>query len=354
MKKYISQEDLQRICFDLGGSVNRFNGKTILISGAAGFLGGIFMEFFRYINSNYLSTPCKMIGIDNFIIGVRFPEEYKDDPNIRIINHDITHPLGMQIANDDNVDFVISASGLASPKLYRKFPEETMRVSLDGTVNMLRVAYYKNAESVITFSSSEVYVTPPDDKIPTPETYVGAIPTNEPRSCYDIGKLCVETMSSIYFEKYNVPVKVIRPFNVYGPCDKSDTRVIPNFIKSILNGESLKVYGENENTRTFCYVSDAITGFLRVLLFGKNNEIYNIGNPSPEISMFNLASLIKNQTNYDGKVEVIPYPAGYPSTEPRRRCPDISKASSQIGYTPRVKLQDGVENFFKWAQENWK
>jgi len=172
------------------------------------------------------------------------------------------------------------------------------------------------------------------------------------RSCYDIGKKVLETLCHVHYEKYKSPVKVVRPFNLYGPkMGLHDNRVLPNFIDNIIKGKSLKVYGDGNQTRTFCYVSDAIVTMIKILLMGKDGEIYNVGNPKPEIGIKDLAEEVSNVVNKNVGVEVIDYPNFYPSDEPLRRCPDISKTVSCINYKPQISLQEGLLKMYNHYKE---
>lgn len=351
----IPEEDLKAIVLDLGSLNRRFANSTVMVTGAAGFLGKIFLYYFQYLNQDYLlNNPVKVLALDNFIIGSPILSEFDDDKNITVIRHDITQPFNLiNLHRNQKIDYIISAAGIASPSLYRKYPLETLDVSYLGTKNMMELAYNQECKSILTFSSSEVYSTPPDDLIPTPETYNGACATMDTRSCYDIGKQVLETLSYIYSTHYKIPVKIVRPFNVYSYVHESDTRVLPNFIKAALKNQPLKIYGNNTNTRTFCFITDAIAGFLRALLLGQNGAVYNIGNPNPEITIENLANKVKIITGSNSKIETIPYPSNYPSTEPKRRCPDITKATKDLNYQPLVCLDVGIKKYWNWAKENY-
>jgi len=159
----------------------------------------------------------------------------------------------------------------------------------------------------------------------------------------------------IYHTHFGVPGMIVRPFNVYGPgMQKLDYRVLPNFAAKILSGEPVSVYGTGTQTRTFCYVTDAITGFLQVLLGGQPGEPYNIGNPLPEISMLDLVKTISStMPELQVKHRVIEHPDTYPADEPQRRCPDITKARLQVNYEAQVKLEDGLKRFFSWAKAHY-
>lgn len=345
----IPRYDLYEICDELGDLVYKFAGKKILLTGGAGFLGQAFLDVFKFINEEYLEPgkSCRIISVDNYIAGNQLDEEIKKDIFIFPVHADITNQFDF-----GHCDYIINAAGIAAPSVYMKYPEETLLVSLLGTQNCLKLAQKYGCESSLFFSSSEVYATPPAEYIPTPETFIGTIPSMSPRSCYDLGKQVLENFCYIYNQK-NVHSVIVRPFNVYSYVKEIDTRVLPNFIKSVMRNETLKVYGKTSNTRTFCFLNDAIIGFIKALLLGKSGEVYNIGNDKPETTMYELAALVKKVSNSKSNIEVIPYPENYPSTEPLRRCPDISKARKELLYEPKVSLETGIKKFYDWAVQNY-
>ena len=172
-----------------------------------------------------------------------------------------------------------------------------------------------------------------------------------PRSCYDESKRLGETYCYIYKNYFDIHTNIIRPFNVYGPgMRQNDYRIFPNFISNILNNKALRIYGTGNQTRTYCYISDAIEGFLRVTALGKSGEAYNIGNPEPEISMVDLVKKIERVSLRDVKYNVVEYPDSYPADEPNRRAPDIRKARLQLGYEPIVRLDEGLKRFLVWSE----
>lgn len=340
-------EDVQRIAEDLKLLVPELSGKTILITGGAGFLGNYFLALFDYLNTAVLEKPCRIISVDNFITGVQY--RIAEGKNFKAIRHNVREPL--EIA--EPVDYLIHAAGIASPKFYRDFKIETIDVATMGTKNMLGLAKAKKVKSMIFFSSSEVYGDPDPKFLPTPETYNGNVSCIGPRANYDESKRLGETLCVVYWQTHQVPVKMIRPFNVYGPGMRlDDYRVIPNFISHMFQGKPLPVYGGGNQTRTFCYISDAIAGFMRVLLSEYNAEPFNIGTNGPEITIGELAEIM---------VELFGHAPGiqkgeglndaYAQGDPKRRCPDLTKAHTLIGYKPKVTLREGLQRFMDWARE---
>ncbi len=325
------------------------SGKTVLITGARGFLGRYFIEIFKQLNDRHLSSPIHVIAVDNLITSGKYAEKSIDDSNIRFIEHDVIKPFFF----DKEVHYVIHAAGIASPQYYQKYPLETLEVAISGTKNMLQLAKQKNAKFTF-FSSSEIYGDPDPQNIPTKEEYRGNVSSLGPRACYDESKRVGETLCYIFNQQFGVKTNIVRPFNFYGPgMQEKDFRVLPNFASRIKAKRSLKIYGHGKQTRTFCYITDALTGLFQVILKGLPNEAYNIGNPQPEISMIHLAEMINKVRDYKIPYEVINYPNDYPADEPNRRCPDIQKAQKHLGYSPQVKLEDGLKRFFSWTDLNY-
>ncbi len=342
----IIAEDIKSIATDIGPLAQKLSGKTLVITGGAGFLGNYFILTIDHLNKHVLEKPCRVISIDNFITGLSY--HVPEGPMFKAIKHDISTPLKI----DEDVHFIIHAAGLGSPKFYRIHKIETIDVGTIGTKNMLELARQKNVESFMFFSSSEVYGDPDPKFVPTPETYTGNVSITGSRANYDESKRLGETFCITYHETYNIPVKVVRPFNVYGPCmRKDDARVVPNFVASALRGEPLPVYHQ-DSTRTFCYITDAMVGFFKVLLSDQNKEAFNVGTEQPEITMLDLAKIISEIFDHQVKIE---QSAGlndaYGKTDPKRRCPDLTKIKTKLGYHPKVDLKTGLQRFIHWAAE---
>lgn len=339
--------DIDRIVIRLGALSKRFAGKTVLLAGGAGFLGTYFVRYFQRINQT-LDKPCTVISVDNFITGNKVREaSVTNDPNIIQVWADVIYPLPIR----EDIDFIIHAAGIASPVFYMKYPIETIESAVHGTKNLLELARRnKNLEGFLFFSSSEIYGDPDPRAIPIKENYLGNVSTVGPRACYDESKRLGETFCKIFQEHHSVPVRIVRPFNVFGPgMGFNDRRVVPMFTYEALNGRTIPVHGTGEQTRTFCYISDAMTGFLMTLLQGEDGEAYNIGNPENELSMLNLAKLF-TQFISGTEVSTIDYPNTYPAGEPQRRCPDIGKANRTFGYRSEVSLDEGLSRFIEWAR----
>ena len=302
---------------------NRLSNKKTLIIGSAGFIGKYLVEFFNHFDLEYVSMDIS---------------DHNDSK--QHIRFDLCEPIDLQ----EKFNFVINCAGIASPVHYMKKPIQTLDVSYLGTKNILDFCDKINAESIIMFSSSEVYGTPDSDKIPTAESYIGRIPSMSTRSCYDIGKLVLETLCYNYNLLNNTPVKIIRPFNFYGPyMNPGDKRVLSNWIKKCRNEEKFQIYGHGKQTRTFCYIADGVCGILKALLDGQNGNVYNIGNPKPELSMIELAEKVSSLFNLSDNFEIVEYPLDYPHDEPLRRCPDISKSTNELNFNTIYDFEYGIK-----------
>ena len=348
---FLNSEDIIEISNFLRKEKFKFEGKTILLTGGRGFLGRYFTDIFFYFNKKVFSKPCKLILIDNMITSGNMGSKIPDEENFKFIKHDITKPINF----NEKIDFIIYAAGIASPYYYKKWPLQTLEVATIGLKAILELGK-KNLSRVIFFSSSEIYGNPSDSNIPTMESYNGNISCLGPRACYDESKRLGETLVQIYSSKFGLDASIIRPFNVYGPgMQSNDYRVLPNFISKIIKEENLQIYGNGNQTRTYCYVTDALNGFFRVLLNGNRGEPYNIGNTFPEISVIKLVETFKDVfPNKKIIFNIIPHPDSYPADEPQRRCPDITKANNQLNYFPKIELKEGLKRFYNWAEQNYK
>lgn len=343
----IIQEDINTITEAIAPEAAPLAGKTLLISGGAGFLGRYFLDVFRALNARVLAQPVRVISVDNYITGERDGVfGVNDDPHVLSLWADVTQPLPVR----EPVHFIIHAAGLASPVYYQRYPLETIESAVTGAKNLLELGRKNPLESFLLFSSSEIYGDPDSQSVPTPETYCGNVSSIGPRACYDESKRLAETLSLVYHQQFGTPVRIVRPFNVYGPGMKpDDRRVIPTFALKTLRGEMLPVHGDGHQTRTFCYITDATVGFLKALLRGTAGQAYNIGNDDLEVSMGTLADLFVSLLPTGARVERIPYPDTYPAGEPQRRAPDLTRARTELGYAPRVPLRDGVRRCLQWA-----
>ena len=348
--EYFLEEDLLEIDSRLHDLFDKIAGKTFLITGATGFIGRYLIAALLNFNKT-TKRPFSIVAIDNHITSQHpsIVESLKTDPNVEYIYGDAK--IGAELPN--KFEYIIHAAGIASPEHYLANPLQTIDVTVNATKHLLEKARSDNAK-MLFFSSSEIYGEPDSRFIPTSEDYRGNVSCRGPRSCYDESKRLAETLCWIYSHYYKVKIDVVRPFNIYGPgMMPSDYRVMPNFANAIARSEEMTIYGTGKQTRTFCYVTDAIVMMFKILILGNESDVYNIGNPTPEISIFDLAQKIKNVTKTDVGIKIIEYPNKYPKDDPSRRCPNISKFTSKFNDKPMVDLDSGIEKFFNWAKKNY-
>lgn len=343
--------DLKLVISEIQKETTALEGKTVLISGGAGFIGSYIVTTIYLLNKCILKNKCKVISLDNYLTGAKknFIVDIKDK-EFRFLRHDVRLPLNI----NENIDFIIHAAGLASPFYYKKYPLETIESAIFGAKNLLELARIYKVKSFLFFSSSEIYGDPDPEHVPTAETYAGHVSSIGPRACYDESKRLTETLCIVYKQMYQVPIKIVRPFNIYGPGMRhTDYRVIPTFIYNGLRGKNLPVHDKGIQTRTFCYITDALAAIFKVLISGRSGEVYNIGNDKPEVSMYELASIISNLLGNSVKPRRKSYPSSYPAGEPQRRCPDLTKIKNELGYMPKVDLETGLNKTLAWFKEEY-
>jgi UDP-glucuronate decarboxylase len=298
--------------------------KRILVTGGAGFLGSHLCE-------RLLAMGANVVCIDNFFTGARNNVRHLlANPNFELIRHDVTFPLYIE------VDEIYNLACPASPIHYQHDPVQTTKTSVHGAINMLGLAKRVKAK-ILQASTSEVYGDPAVH--PQTEDYWGHVNPIGPRSCYDEGKRCAETLFFDYWRQHKLPIKVARIFNTYGPrMHPNDGRVVSNFVIQALLGNDITIYGDGSQTRSFCYVDDLIDGLVR--LMNTPAEItgpINIGNPV-EFTMLALANAVIKLTNSRSKIAFRPLP----QDDPRQRQPNITRAKEDLGWEPRIDLNDGL------------
>lgn len=354
--------DLASITDRLAVEFEQLSGHNLVIAGGAGFLGHYLIQAALHWNNTHADVPpVNVTVLDNFIRGVPdWLTALNGNPNLRLIKHDITCPLPAELGD---AHYLVHAASIASPIFYRKYPIETMEANVNGLRFLLDYCLAqqrksKPVEGVLFYSSSEIYGDPTPDNIPTPETYRGNVSCTGPRACYDESKRFGETLCVNFARQHGVPVKVARPFNNYGPGLKiTDRRVIPDFARDILAGRDIVMLSDGAAKRTFCYVADAVVGYYKILVRGVPGEAYNIGVETPEISMADLAqrmvALCRELFGYQGRVIRKESPdKDYLVDNPNRRCPVVAKARAELGYDPRVSLDDGLHRSLVWYSGN--
>ena len=353
----IREQDLQRIYSALSAEErNKLQGSTVLVTGCAGFLGYYFMNFFAE-HGKSLGVH-KVIGLDNFMLGKpAWIDRVSEQDLIETYKFDIISDRLDEIPGAVEADFIIHMASVASPTFYRQYPIETLDANIWGLRALLYLYAKKSIKGLLFFSSSELYGDPDPQYVPTNEEYRGNVSATGPRACYDESKRFGETMCMLYAQKYSMPIGVARPFNNFGPGMRiNDKRVVADFAQAVLHNRDIEILSDGSPTRTFCYVSDAITGYFKVLLHGAY-DYFNIGIDGPEITISDLASIYAKEgmriMNYSGKVRFARSDeAAYLTHNPQRRCPDISKARKLLGYEPMVKVDEGVGRFLQFIHEN--
>ena len=296
----------------------------ILITGGAGFLGSHLCE--RLLNEGN-----EVICMDNFFTGrKRNVLHLMGNPYFELVRHDVIEPFKFE------VDQIYNLACPASPPHYQHNPIKTTKTSVMGAINCLGLAKRVGAR-VFQASTSEVYGDP--EVHPQPESYRGCVNPIGIRACYDEGKRCAETLFFDYHRQNNVDIRVVRIFNTYGPrMLPDDGRVVSNFIVQALQGKDLTIYGDGTQTRSFCYVDDLIEGFVRLMNHPSQTGPVNIGNPG-EFTMLELAEMVLKKVGGPSKVTHLPLPGD----DPKQRRPDISLAEADLGWKPKVALEDGLD-----------
>jgi nucleoside-diphosphate-sugar epimerase len=357
-------EDLDAICTDLTAEFGAMSGGRLLVTGGGGFLGYYLVQSILHWNDTRAAGGKINIAVyDNYARGVpEWLEALRGRPDLELRRHDMIEPLPRDIGH---FDYVVHAAGIASPIYYRAQPLKCIDANVNGLRNLLDYAVAEREKGqplsgFLFYSSSEIYGDPQPTAIPTPEDYRGNVSCTGPRACYDESKRFGETLCVVYAKQEGIPVRMARPFNNYGPGLKiTDGRVISDFAKDIFAGRDIIMLSDGKPTRTFCYATDAITGYFKVLVRGSTGEPYNIGIDRPEISIANLADLVVKAAGdicgYRGKVVLgKSTEADYLIDNPDRRCPDIDKARNELDFAPKVLTEDGIYRSLIWYSHNQK
>lgn len=362
ISRQVISQDLDHICQHLEQDFQTIAGKSLLITGGAGFLGHYLVQTVAHWNKQADDhRRVRLTVCDNYVRGIpNWLKQLEGGGYIRFVTHDVTHPLPHDIGD---FNYVIHAASIASPTYYRKHPIETMDANVNGLRYLLE--HCRNScdrgvrlSGFLFFSSSEIYGDPTPDNIPTPETYRGLVSCTGPRACYDEAKRYGETLCVNFAQQYDLAIKIARPFNNYGPGLKiTDGRVIPDFARDVFQAKDIVMLSDGSPSRTFCYVADAIVGYYKILLRGRSGEAYNIGVETPEVSMAQLAERVAEFARdlFDYKGIVVRQSSRdieYLVDNPNRRCPVITKARTELGYSPSISLDDGLRRLLLWYSDN--
>lgn len=336
--------------------VAKLEGSTILITGCAGFLGFYFVHFFYQFREKL--NLKKVICLDNFMLGYpKWIDEIKEDERFLVKKFDIIKDKIDSINGAKEADYIIHMASIASPMFYRKYPIETLDANIWGLRSLLDYYKEKRIKGFLFYSSSELYGDPVPEAVPTSEDYNGNVCATGPRACYDESKRFGETMCMLFAQQFGMPIGVVRPFNNYGPGMKiNDKRVPADFAKNIVENKDITILSNGSPSRTFCYIADAIAGYLKIMLHGKY-DYFNIGIESPEITIATLAEIYKQSGeeifDYKGKINyAVSEDKEYLTNNPQRRCPNITKARTILGYNPRISVEEGVRRFLQFVKES--
>ena len=311
-----------------------YRGKRILVTGGAGFIGSHLCE-------QLLKAGAEVLCVDNYFTGRRENIAHLlNQPLFEAMRHDVTFPLHVE------VDAIFNLACPASPIHYQFDPVATTKVSVHGAINMLGLAKRLRCR-ILQASTSEIYGDP--NIHPQPETYWGHVNPIGPRACYDEGKRCAETLFFDYRRQHNLPIKVMRIFNTYGPrMHEHYGRVVSNFIIQALKGQPITIYGSGQQMRAFCYVDDLIDG--AVSLMKTDVDVtgpINIGNPT-EFTMIELAQMITKLSNSSSPIEHLPLP----QDDPKQRQPDITLARNTLGWEPKIPLEEGLKKTIAYFEQH--
>lgn len=319
-----------------------------LVTGGAGFLG-------CHLVDKLLELGHEVIAIDNLLTGdLKNLEHLKDNPKFTFINHDVSLPFPETLdsrlrAPEGELDSIYhlaspASPNINSPKSYHALAFETMQVNTTGTLNMCELSIKTGAKFLFA-STSEIYGDPLEH--PQKESYRGNVSTTGPRAVYDEAKRFGETITSAYVRSKNLDGKIIRIFNTYGPKMAQDGRVVIEFVQAALANKPFPVFGDGKQTRSFCFVSDLIDGIVLAMEKGGRGEVYNLGNPD-EFTILDLSQKVKELTNSSSEVKIV---SSLPQDDPLQRCPDISKAKENLGWEPKVSLEEGLKKLLEHLKQ---
>lgn len=331
-------EDIQAVCGELKKAGVDFEDNKVLITGGAGFLGS-------WICQTVVEQGALVTCIDNLSSGQESNiEELKDRENFTFIQHDISKPIYLE----GDYDLVMHLASRASPFEFDKFPIQILKANTLGIWVALGIAKKHKARFLYT-STSEIYGDPDPKYIPTPESYNGNVNPVGPRSCYDESKRAGEAFVKAYELQHGMDTRIVRIFNTYGPKMRAGDvygRVVPRFIEQALNGKPITVFGDGTQTRSFTYVRDQVEGILRLAWVEEaRGEVVNVGS-DVETKVIELAKIIIQLTNSESEIVFHPLP----KDDPRRRCPDLTKAENLLNWRPKVSLEEGLRKTIEWFE----
>ena len=329
-----------------------FYDSVILITGCGGFLGRYYLSFFKETKDKLRVR--KVIGVDTFTLDSSpIANTIMSDPLFDIRTMDVSDIPGSGLLEEYDIDYVFHMASIASPTFYRMHPLETIDSNIWGIRSLLDAFIDYSLKGFLFYSSSEVYGDPDPKYVPTPETYTGNVETLGPRACYDESKRFGETLCWVYSKLYNIPIRIVRLFNVYGPgLNIKDRRAPADFARSVIENNDIVILSNGQPRRTFCYVADSVAGEIKAILSDEFN-VYNIGSDSDEMTILEFAQLFREiGAEYFGYTGQIRYEHSddddYLTHNPQRRCPDITKAEKKLGYYPSILPAQGVHDYIRY------
>ena len=360
--QWVEKKDLNYILKKSSEELQILAGKKLLLTGAGGFLGYYFIKSILAWNDNNSKKSIQLTSLSTFRDGIpEWLNLLKGRKDLIILKKDITkYTLPTSLI----FDYIIHAASFASPTVFRQYPVETINANVLGLYKILEYMLQRKKKKrpfsgLLFFSSSEIYGDPTEGNIPTPETYRGNVSCTGPRACYDESKRFCETLCINYAKSYGLPIKSARPFNNYGPGMKiTNGRVVADFSKNILENKDIIMFSDGSPSRVFSYIADVIVGYFKILTKGKAGEAYNIGIEGPEISILNLAERMveigKKNFFYTGKIVIKKNKdENYLTDNPDRRQPLLCKARKELGYDPRISIDEGLRRVLYWYKNTY-
>ena len=359
MVNKLLQNDLSYIFIELSDKErNKFKDSRILITGAGGFIGYTMLNFLAEYGSELQIR--NIIALNNFVLGK--PDWIENLPKkfsfFHLNNFNVARDRLEMIPGINEYDTVIHMASIASPTYYRKHPLNTLDANVWGLRNLLDFFSDREIRGFLSFSSSEVYGDPDQAKVPISEEYFGNVAFNGPRACYDEAKRFGETMCYVFNKEFGLKIVSVRPFNNFGPGMKlEDARAPADFARSVVYGKDIEILSDGLATRTFTYISDAVVGYLKALYYGKFSY-FNIGMDRPEITIGNLAEIFADEGRkvFDRETKIRHSKSAdtdYLTHNPKRRSPDIVKAKRELGFNPKIEVNEGVSRFLRYLKEEF-
>lgn len=325
-----------------------YKNKSILITGASGFLGSYLANYFCYFFQQLKIKKLYLADIE--VLNIKKNLKFKISKKKCVIIKTNIINKNSKVYKIKNIDIIFHAATIASPSFYRKYPLLTAEANVDGLKNLFNYSLKKKIKRILFFSSSEIYGNPDSKNIPTNENYNGNVATMGPRACYDESKRFGETLCYIYNHLYNLPIRIVRPFNNYGPfLSSKDKRLPSDLLNKILSNQDIDIYSNGKPKRTFCYVADAMCGYLKAIAHNKF-DVFNIGNDDEEISVIKFAKIFKSigqkKISYSGTINFkLNKDKKYLSDNPQRRKPCLKKSKKELKYSPKIGIEEGITKY---------